>query len=374
MGAGGDCGADRIVDVVKAVYEVDDLLSALSNTAATSIKEVFGNLTFSQALESQKQINDHLAQDFARVFQTWGIQVERMELLDLQPNASTRDAMKMQMVAERRRRADYIRSEGQKTALRLQAEGAKVMKLNRGLAEQEATRKVSEGTAAAKVDLARAEAASLESLASVIRTVSCGRAGAVRSLAAGWRVQRGVHDGQPLHRPPQRRVTDFGACLPHAALRGDVPEGVHQGPLGGRGAGCGSPADAAGGVRKFEAHQGHEHPWAQADRHTDALRPGFTGVHHVCTCVCLIKQLCMRPRGRHAAGFPLSSVDGGICFRAASFRKYSLELRECCGGKWGAPLHGVLHLLQPAPLSSLVTPFLRHLHGFNILYRRLCQL
>lgn len=95
-----------IFNVKKAIYEVDDLQGALSNTAQTQLKEVFGNMTFSEALESQTRINDHLANEFSKLFcnliyilwslfvdyllfvklfqiDDWGIRVERMELLDL---------------------------------------------------------------------------------------------------------------------------------------------------------------------------------------------------------------------------------------------------------------------------------------------------
>mmetsp|Transcript_14066 Transcript_14066/g.33237 ORF Transcript_14066/g.33237 Transcript_14066/m.33237 type:complete len:249 (+) Transcript_14066:337-1083(+) len=159
----------RIYDVHKAVYEVEDLLGALCQTAQTQLKEVFGNMTFSKALASQKSINEHLVKEFSKVFAAWGIHVERMELLDLQPNSQTQAAMKKQMVAERTRRGEFIRSEGKKAAMRLTAEGTKVVKLNMGLAEQEATRKRSEGEKEARIELARAESSSLETLAAGIR-------------------------------------------------------------------------------------------------------------------------------------------------------------------------------------------------------------
>ena len=50
----------RIFDVKMAVYEIDDLQAALCNTAQTQLKEVFGNLTFTEALQSQTDINAHL--------------------------------------------------------------------------------------------------------------------------------------------------------------------------------------------------------------------------------------------------------------------------------------------------------------------------
>lgn len=64
-----------------------------------------------------------------------------MELLDMMPKQATSEVMKSQMVAERDRRGEFIRSEGKKAAMRLRAEGTKIVKFNLGIAEQEATRK-----------------------------------------------------------------------------------------------------------------------------------------------------------------------------------------------------------------------------------------
>ena len=80
--------------------------------------------------------------------------------------------MQTQMIAERERRGQFIAAEGQKTALRIRSEGTKVMKQNDGLAEQESTRKISEGTAQSRIELARAESQSLEMIRTVIQTNS----------------------------------------------------------------------------------------------------------------------------------------------------------------------------------------------------------
>ena len=61
--------------------------------------------------------------------------------------ADTTQFMKKQMIAERMRRAEFITAEGSKTAMRLQSEGSKMAKFNIGVAEQESTRKRSEGEA-----------------------------------------------------------------------------------------------------------------------------------------------------------------------------------------------------------------------------------
>jgi regulator of protease activity HflC (stomatin/prohibitin superfamily) len=163
----------RIVDVRKAIYEVDDLQSALSNTAQTQLKEVFGSMSFHEALQCQQQINDHLVKEFGKLFEGWGIEVLRMELLDLTPNRNERgttQAMKKQMMAERERRGEFIKSEGQKAALNLRAEGTKKVAQTMGVAEQEALRKRSEGKATATIELANAEKSALETLGAAVRS------------------------------------------------------------------------------------------------------------------------------------------------------------------------------------------------------------
>lgn len=80
--------------------------------------------------------------------------------------------MKTQMIAERERRGQFIEAEGKKTALRIRSEGTKVVKQNNGLAEQESTRKISEGNAQGRIELARAESQSLELVKSALQSNS----------------------------------------------------------------------------------------------------------------------------------------------------------------------------------------------------------
>ena len=76
-----------IGDVRKAIYEVEDLQGAISNVAQTQLKDVFGGMTFTHALESQEVINSHMRRTFAKVFIKWGINVHRIELQDLRPKS-----------------------------------------------------------------------------------------------------------------------------------------------------------------------------------------------------------------------------------------------------------------------------------------------
>lgn len=111
----------------------------------------------------------------SQTYEKWGLCVERMELQDLRPKATsnTATAMKKQMIAERSRRREFIVAEGDKAAMRLRSEGQKIVKANMGVAEQEATRKRSEGAAAAKVEMARAEKISLDAIAESVEAEGC---------------------------------------------------------------------------------------------------------------------------------------------------------------------------------------------------------
>ena len=55
----------------QAIYEVDDLQSAIVNVAQTQLKEVFGSMTFTQAMESQEVINAHMMRAFGPWVTDW---------------------------------------------------------------------------------------------------------------------------------------------------------------------------------------------------------------------------------------------------------------------------------------------------------------
>lgn len=158
----------RIVDVKKAIYEIDDLTQAVSNVSQTTIKEVFGQMTFLEALVSQKRINEFMKRGFAPRFLEWGLQVERMELLDIKPDISISTSMTKNMVAERNRRGQFIISEGEKASTRIKSEGYKASTVTIGIGQQEATRKKSEADSQVKYELARAESAAMEAVSSAL--------------------------------------------------------------------------------------------------------------------------------------------------------------------------------------------------------------
>ncbi len=98
-----------IVDVRKAVYEVDDLAGAITGFTQTQLKDVFGSMSFAKCIQSQQEINDHMKANVGQKFSKFGLKTERLEILEIEPIGGVATEMQKQMVAERQRRSDFIK-------------------------------------------------------------------------------------------------------------------------------------------------------------------------------------------------------------------------------------------------------------------------
>eukprot|EP00948_MAST-09A_sp_MAST-9A-sp1_P002840 g2840.t1 len=154
----------RIIDVKKAVYEVDDLQSALNNTVQAYLRDVFGNITFNESLTAQNKVNAYMKHMGQKQYSEWGVELIRMEILEIKVSGNTVNAMKKQVIAERERRALFIRAEGEKTETQLLAEGRRWATTISGVAEQQAIRLRNEGRAQAEIKRASAQRTALEAL------------------------------------------------------------------------------------------------------------------------------------------------------------------------------------------------------------------
>ena len=160
----------QIVDAKKAVYEIDNLPNALEKLTQTSLRNVIGELELDQTLSSRDTINSRLQIILDEVTNKWGVKVNRVELQDITPPKSVREAMEKQMQAERNRRAEILNAEGQKTSLILLSEGEKQSQINQATAVKEAEILRAEGEARAKVLTAQAEAEAIMRVAEAIKS------------------------------------------------------------------------------------------------------------------------------------------------------------------------------------------------------------
>src|SRR4029453_10690902 len=115
----------KVVDPVRATYEIANFLQAIEQLTVTTLRNVIGSLDLEKALTSREEINRHLSGVLDETTGRWGIKATRGEIKAIEPPPAIRDWMEKQMRAERDRRAAILNAEGHKASQILTAEGEK---------------------------------------------------------------------------------------------------------------------------------------------------------------------------------------------------------------------------------------------------------
>ncbi len=158
----------QIMDPIKAMYEIANLPDAIEKLTQTTLRNVIGELEFDETLTSRDTINGKLRDVLDDATNKWGVKVNRVEVQDITPPASVKDAMEQQMQAEREKRAKVLRAQGEKEAAILKSEGEKAARINQADADKQTKILKAEGEAAAKVAVANAEAEAIRQVTSAI--------------------------------------------------------------------------------------------------------------------------------------------------------------------------------------------------------------
>lgn len=139
----------KVVDPVRATYEIANFLQAIEQLTVTTLRNVIGSMDMEKALTSRDEINRHLSGVLDETTGRWGIKVTRVEIKAIEPPPSIRDAMEKQMRAERDRRAAILTAEGVKQSQILTADGDRQGAILRAQGEREARILQAEGQAKA---------------------------------------------------------------------------------------------------------------------------------------------------------------------------------------------------------------------------------
>ena len=113
----------QITDPKLYTYGVAEPIRAIQLLAATTIRNIIGELDLDQTLASRPYINAELRAVLDETTDHWGVKVNRVEIMNIIPPVEIQTAMEQQMRAERERRALVITAEGQKASAILIAEG-----------------------------------------------------------------------------------------------------------------------------------------------------------------------------------------------------------------------------------------------------------
>ena len=149
----------QITDPKLYTYGIEQPMVAIENLAATTLRNIIGDLELDQCLTSRDIINTKMRAILDEATDPWGIKVNRVELKNILPPKEIQNAMEKQMKAERERREAILRAEGEKRAAILEAEGEKESAILRADAKKQQQILEAEGEAAAilKVQQATAE-------------------------------------------------------------------------------------------------------------------------------------------------------------------------------------------------------------------------
>lgn len=115
----------KIVDPVKAEFEVEDFDTAVTTLAQTNLRNVIGDKSLDETLTARDTINASLRDVLDEATHGWGVKVTRVEVQKIDPPVEISEAMGLQMRAEREKRAAILQSEGIKQSQILEAEGAR---------------------------------------------------------------------------------------------------------------------------------------------------------------------------------------------------------------------------------------------------------
>ena len=148
----------KITDPKQASYGVLDPRYAVIQLAQTTMRSELGKMTLDKTFEEREHLNTNIVQAINEASTVWGIQCLRYEIKDITPPDNVRQAMELQVAAERQKRAEILNSEGQRQSqiniaeggkrdVVLQSEAAMTDQVNRAKGEAEAILAVAKATA-----------------------------------------------------------------------------------------------------------------------------------------------------------------------------------------------------------------------------------
>lgn len=159
----------KIVDPVRACYEVYDLAHAVEKLVQTTLRSIIGDMGLDDTLASREEINRTLSQKISNVFFNWGFKLLKVELLEILPSHNIQEAMHKQIAAERMRRAAIITADGYRERVKTEAEGEcqSMIALSKG--DQQKSVTIAKGQGDAKVLKANAEAEAVRIIGNALR-------------------------------------------------------------------------------------------------------------------------------------------------------------------------------------------------------------
>ena len=112
----------RIIDPVKAVYDIEDLGMALYKLLETTLRQSIGTMDSDEIIKGREKIGASVKSALEEASAAWGTQITRVEIEEIRFNKEVTQALSDQRAAELKGRAQVIEAEREKEAVILAAE------------------------------------------------------------------------------------------------------------------------------------------------------------------------------------------------------------------------------------------------------------
>lgn len=112
----------RVTEPERTVYRIRDVDGAVQTTVAGIVRAEIGKMELDEVQANRSHLIEQIKGLVEDAVTDWGIDVTRAEILDVNLDKATREAMLQQLNAERARRAAVMEAEGQKRAIELNAD------------------------------------------------------------------------------------------------------------------------------------------------------------------------------------------------------------------------------------------------------------
>lgn len=122
----------RVADAAQAVVRVQDFRFAISEYARTSLRDVVGQMSLDALLAEREQIEAAIGSHVEKDTRAWGLHVEAIRMEDIDMPEELKKMMSRQASAEREKRANITKAEGDRDAAINLAQAARTMRESPG--------------------------------------------------------------------------------------------------------------------------------------------------------------------------------------------------------------------------------------------------
>jgi regulator of protease activity HflC (stomatin/prohibitin superfamily) len=120
----------RVIDATRSVIEIENVTSATSQIAQTTLRSVLGKADLDALLAEREKLNEHLQQIIDDQTEPWGVKVTTVEIRDVEIPERMQHAIARQAEAERARRGKVINAEAEFQAAARLSDAADVLSRN----------------------------------------------------------------------------------------------------------------------------------------------------------------------------------------------------------------------------------------------------